>query len=60
MLPAQWQGHGLTTPLGALNIPAEAELLAPQQTLTDLEVLVSPQGIELTPDDTAEALGDRS
>jgi len=54
LLPAQWQGHALTTPLGALNVPPEAELL-PSNAANDLEVLVSPQGIELTPDDSAEA-----
>ena len=53
LLPAQWQGARLTTPLGALEAPAGAEL--PPPSAADLQVLVSPQGIEFTPDDNAEA-----
>lgn len=54
VLPAQWQGQGLTTPLGALDVPSSAQL-PPRSDAADLEVLVSPQGIELAPDDAAEA-----
>jgi iron(III) transport system ATP-binding protein len=53
LLPAHWQGARLTTPLGALEAPAGAEL--PPPSAADLQVLVSPQGIEFTPDDNAEA-----
>ena len=54
VLPAQWQGQGLTTPLGALEVPSSVQL-PPRSDAADLEVLVSPQGIELAPDDAAEA-----
>ena len=54
VLPAQWQGQGLTTPLGALDVPSSVQL-PPRSDAADLEVLVSPQGIELAPDDAAEA-----
>jgi iron(III) transport system ATP-binding protein len=54
VLPAQWAGQGLTTPLGALDVPSAAQL-PPRSDAADLEVLVSPQGIELAPDDAAEA-----
>jgi iron(III) transport system ATP-binding protein len=54
LLPARWQGSTLTTAFGALEAPAGVQLPAPSET-GDLQVLVSPQGILLTPDDNAEA-----
>lgn len=54
LLPARWQGSTLTTAFGALEAPAGAQLPAPSDA-DDLQVLVSPQGILLTPDDNAEA-----
>jgi iron(III) transport system ATP-binding protein len=54
LLPARWQGSTLTTAFGALEAPAGVPLPAPSET-DDLQVLVSPQGILLTPDDNAEA-----
>jgi iron(III) transport system ATP-binding protein len=54
LLPARWQGSTLTTAFGALEAPAGVQLPAPSET-EDLQVLVSPQGILLTPDDNAEA-----
>ena len=54
LLPARWQGSTLTTAFGALEAPAGVQLPAPSEA-ENLEVLVSPQGILLTPDDNAEA-----
>jgi iron(III) transport system ATP-binding protein len=54
LLPARWQGSTLTTAFGALEAPAGVPLPAPSEA-DDLQVLVSPQGLLLTPDDTAEA-----
>ena len=54
LLPARWQGSTLTTAFGALEAPAGVQLPAPSEA-DDLQVLVSPQGLLLTPDDTAEA-----
>jgi len=54
LLPARWQGSTLTTAFGALEAPAGVPLPAPSEA-EDLQVLVSPQGLLLTPDDTAEA-----
>ena len=54
LLPARWQGSTLTTAFGALEAPAGAQLPAPSDA-DDLQVLVSPQGILLTPDENAEA-----
>jgi len=54
LLPARWQGSTLSTAFGALEAPAGVQFPAPSET-DDLQVLVSPQGILLTPDDTAEA-----
>jgi iron(III) transport system ATP-binding protein len=54
LLPASWQGSTLTTAFGALEAPAGVQLPSPSEA-DDLQVLVSPQGILLTPDDNAEA-----
>jgi len=54
LLLARWQGSTLTTAFGALEAPAGVPLPAPSEA-DDLQVLVSPQGLLLTPDDTAEA-----
>ncbi|MBM5793627.1 MAG: ABC transporter ATP-binding protein [Cyanobacteria bacterium M_surface_7_m2_037] len=53
LLLARWQGSTLTTAFGALEAPAGVPLPAPSEA-DDLQVLVSPQGLLLTPDDTAE------
>lgn len=54
LLPARWQGSTLTTAFGALEAPAGVQFPASSEA-DDLQVLVSPQGILLTPDDNAEA-----
>ncbi|MEY3544614.1 MAG: hypothetical protein RLZZ106_2016 [Cyanobacteriota bacterium] len=54
LLPARWQGSTLTTAFGTLEAPAGVQLPAPSE-VGDLQVLVSPQGLLLTPDDSAEA-----
>jgi iron(III) transport system ATP-binding protein len=52
LLPATWQSHRLHTPLGWLEPEGAA---AGPTTAEPLQVLLSPQGLELFPDDTAEA-----
>ncbi len=54
LLPARWQGSTLTTAFGALEAPAGVQFPASSEA-DELQVLVSPQGILLTPDDNAEA-----
>ena len=54
LLQAHWQGSTLTTAFGALEAPAGTQLPPPSDA-DNLEVLVSPQGLLLTPDDNAEA-----
>jgi len=54
LLQAHWQGSTLTTAFGALEAPAGAQLPPPSDA-DNLEVLVSPQGLLLTPDDDADA-----
>ena len=52
VLPADWQGHRLRTPLGWL----EPEGVDPDGSSDEpLQVLLSPQGLELFPDESAEA-----
>ena len=52
VLPADWQGHRLRTPLGWL----EPEGVDPDGSSDEpLQVLLSPQGLELFPDEAAEA-----
>ena len=52
LLPAQWQGGRLHTPLGWLEPDGVADADASSE---PLQVLLSPQGLELLPDPTAEA-----
>ena len=54
LLPARWQQGQLSTAFGALAAPA-GSALPPPSDADDLQVLVSPQGIQLTADDSAEA-----
>ena len=52
VLPAEWQGHRLRTPLGWL----EPEGVDPDGSSDEpLQGLLSPQGLELFPDEAAEA-----
>ncbi|MCP9774835.1 ABC transporter ATP-binding protein [Cyanobium sp. HWJ4-Hawea] len=53
LLPLQWQGGRLTTALGAVQPLAGAQLPA-MDPAADLQLLVGPRGIELTPDEAAE------
>ena len=55
LLSAQWQGHRLRTPLGWLEPEGSAPLDAANPGEEPLQVLLSPQGLELVPDDSAEA-----
>ena len=55
LLSAQWQGHRLRTPLGWLEPEGPAPLDVANPGEEPLQVLLSPQGLELFPDDTAEA-----
>jgi len=55
LLSAQWQGHRLRTPLGWLEPEGPAPLDAANPGEEPLQVLLSPQGLELVPDDSAEA-----
>ena len=55
LLSAQWQGHRLRTPLGWLEPEGPAPLDGANPGEEPLQVLLSPQGLELFPDDTAEA-----
>ena len=55
LLSAQWQGHRLRTPLGWLEPEGPAPLDVTNPGEEPLQVLLSPQGLELFPDDTAEA-----
>jgi len=55
LLSAQWQGHRLRTPLGWLEPEGPAPLDAANPGEEPLQVLLSPQGLELVPDDNAEA-----
>ena len=54
LLPARWQGARLATELGWLE--PESGIAVPRPDPDEpLQVLVSPQGLELFPDDAAEA-----
>ena len=55
LLSAQWQGHRLRTPLGWLEPEGPAPLDVTNPGEEPLQVLLSPQGLELVPDDSAEA-----
>ena len=55
LLSAQWQGHRLRTPLGWLEPEGSAPLDGANPGEEPLQVLLSPQGLELVPDDSAEA-----
>ena len=55
LLSAQWQGHRLRTPLGWLEPEGPAPLDGANPGEEPLQVLLSPQGLELVPDDSAEA-----
>ena len=55
LLSAQWQGHRLRTPLGWLEPEGSAPLDVTNPGEEPLQVLLSPQGLELVPDDSAEA-----
>jgi iron(III) transport system ATP-binding protein len=55
LLSAQWQGHRLRTPLGWLEPEGPAPLDGANPGEEPLQVLLSPQGLELVPDDNAEA-----
>ena len=55
LLSAQWQGHRLRTPLGWLEPEGPAPLDVTNPGEEPLQVLLSPQGLELGPDDSAEA-----
>jgi iron(III) transport system ATP-binding protein len=55
VLPAERRGRQLSTPIGTLEVSSEAELLDWAGDAAEQQVLVGPQGIELIPDDTAEA-----
>jgi iron(III) transport system ATP-binding protein len=53
LLPARWQGSRLATELGWLE-PRQADAAVPRLDPTEpLQVLVSPQGLELFPDSAA-------
>ena len=54
LLPAQWQGRQLSTPLGCLEPEAPVDAVG-HGTDGPLQVLLSPQGLELIPDPDAEA-----
>jgi len=54
LLPARWQDHRLATELGWLEPESGAAVPCPDPE-EPLQVLVSPQGLELFPDETAEA-----
>ncbi|MFM2081099.1 MAG: hypothetical protein RLZZ219_1781 [Cyanobacteriota bacterium] len=54
LLPARWQGSRLATELGWLEPLASATVPRPEPG-EPLQVLVSPQGLELFPDDSGEA-----
>ena len=54
LLPARWQGSRLATELGWLEPEAGAAVPRPDPQ-EPLQVLVSPQGLELYPDASAEA-----
>jgi iron(III) transport system ATP-binding protein len=54
LLPAQWQGSRLSTPLGWLE-PESLQAVPCPSGDEPLQVLVSPLGLELFPDESAEA-----